>query len=77
LIQSETYQVHIPEGGTEVQHEKFTLRVVSSCLPDAQSLHVVGVLLLHGQAVLAAHAGEDVRLGLVDVLCKKTPTLHW
>jgi len=65
----------MPDGGTKVQYEKFALRDVSSCLLDAQSLHVVGVLLLHGQAVLSAHATEDVHLGLVDVLCKKTPTL--
>jgi len=33
----------MPEGGTEVHHEKFALRDVSSRLLDAQSLQVVGV----------------------------------
>jgi len=61
----------MPEGGTEVHHEKFALRDVSSRLPDAQSLQVVGMLLLDGPAVLTANASEDVRLGLIDILCKQ------
>ena len=61
----------MPDGGTEVHHEYFALRSVSSRLLDAQSLQVVGMLLLDGPAVLAANASEDVRLGLVDILCKQ------
>jgi len=71
LIQSETYHVHMPEGGTEVHQENFALRGVSSRLLDAQSLQVVGMLFLDGPTVLTANASEDVCLGLVDILCKQ------
>ena len=71
LTQSETYHVHMPDGGTEVHQEHFALRGVSSRLLDAQSLQVVGMLLLDGSAVLATNASEDVCLGLVDILCKQ------
>ena len=71
LIQSETCQHHIPVGGTKVHRENFALRGVSSRLVDAQSLQVVVMLLLDGPADLDANASEDVRLGLVDILCKQ------
>jgi len=71
FIQSETYPVHILDGGTEVHHQNFALRSVSSRLLDAHSLQVVGMLLLDGPTVLAANESEDVYLGLVDVLCKQ------
>ena len=61
----------MPDGGTEVHQEHFALRGVSSRLLDAQSLQVVGMLLLDGPAVLATNASEDVCLGLVDILCKQ------
>jgi len=47
------------------------LRDVAPRLEDAHSLQVVVVLLLHGQAVLSAQASKDVRLGLVDILCRQ------
>jgi len=58
----------MPVGGTEVN---CALRGVSSRLVDAQCLQVVGKLLLDGPAVLVANASEDVRLSLVDILCKQ------
>jgi len=59
------------ESGTEVLHVNVALRDVDTRLEDAHSFQVVVVLLLYGQAVLSAHASEDVRLGLVNILCKQ------
>jgi len=71
LIESETHILHIADGGTEVYLENFALRDVSPRLLDAQSLHVVVMLLLDEPAVLVANASEDVRRGPVDILCKQ------
>jgi len=62
--------MHIADGGTEVHQQNFALRDVSPRLLDAQSLHVVVMLLLDGPAVLVANASEDVRRGTCDIRCK-------
>ena len=58
-------------SGTKAQHVNFALRDVTTRVTEAQSLQIVGVLLLDGQAVLPAHGSEDDRLRLVDILCKQ------
>jgi len=51
-IQSQTYLLQLPEGGTKVLHVHFALRDVPTHRIDAHSLLVVCVHLLDGAAVI-------------------------